>query len=195
MTPTKYLQQIVVLLCLAVNVPVEAHAEDLHNYTSQEFGFTIHFPATWTVSPPLVPNSRVRIASPTATPHAECAVIVKRYPNAISAKQSDIDQIFSETPSPAELKDVLGQGGTLEVLSASKGTLHDRPAHLARVRYNAETLLGNFYDYGRVVMTATPGLTWTLSCNGQGVTPAEAEQSFRFWEHEINALLSSFKFK
>ena len=193
MTHIKYLQQIVVLLCLAVNVATEARAEDLHNYTSQEFGFTIHFPATWTVSPPLVPNSRVRIASPTATPHAECAVIVKRYPNATSAKQSDIDQIFSETPSSAELKEALG--GEVEVLSASKGTLHDRPAHLARVRYNAETLLGNFYDYGRVVMTATPGLTWTLSCNGQGVTPAEAEQSFRFWEHEINALLSSFKFK
>ena len=45
-----------------------------------------------------------------------------------------------------------------------------------------------------MVLTATPGLTWTISCNGKGATPAEAEKNFAFWSQEIDAIIASFRF-
>ena len=56
------------------------------------------------------------------------------------------------------------------------------------------TLVGTLPAYGRVVLTATPGLTWTISCNGKGATPAEAEKNFAFWTQEIDAIIASFRF-
>src|SRR5665647_310802 len=175
------------ILCLAA-ITSSAHAGKTQSYTNQEFGFSIRYPAQWTVNPSSAPNARIRVVSPTTTGHAECTVIVKRYPHAVAAKQSDIDQIFTESPSPTELKEVLSQADNkIEILKASTGKLHSRPAHLARVKYNVGNVLGGqAYAFGRVVMTATPGLTWSLSCNGQGTTSAEAEQNFQFWEREIN---------
>ena len=56
------------------------------------------------------------------------------------------------------------------------------------------TPVGPARAYGRVVMTATPGLTWTISCSGQGTTAEEAERNFAFWGLEIDALVASFRF-
>ena len=187
---------VLVLLCLLASAPSSVSAESQHNYSNKEFGFGFQYPASWGESPPLALNARVKLVSPVGSPHAECTVIVKRYPHADSAKQSDIDQVFTARPSVAELKEILSQGASdVDVLEAGTGKLHSRPAHLARVRYITGTLFGNAYASGRVVMTATPGLTWTLSCSGQGATPAEAEKSYQSWQGEIDNIASSFRFK
>ena len=184
------------ILCLAVACPLTACAKNQREYTNQEVGFSLQYPESWVPGPALAPNSRLRIETPAGSQHAECVVIAKRYPKAASAKQSDIAQVFLEEPSPSELKDILSQSGKdVEVLTASSGKLHSRPAHIARVRYNVDSPSRKTFVSGRVLMTATPGLTWTLSCGGQGNTSAEAEKSFQFWRHEIDNTISSFKFK
>lgn len=48
---------------------------------------------------------------------------------------------------------------------------------------------------GRVAMTATPGITWSVSCYGLGSQPESAEKSFKHWDGQINALFSSLRFK
>jgi hypothetical protein len=191
---TKYLW--IFILLLAVTCPLTACAKNPREYTNPEFGFSLQYPESWVVGTSLVPNSRLKVETPDKSQHAECVVIVKSYPNAVSAKQSDIDQIFQEEPTLAELKDILSQSANdVEVLTVSSGKLHSRPAHLARVRYNVGSPTDKTFVSGRVLLTATPGLTWTLSCGGQGKTAAEAEKSFQFWRHEIDKTIASYKFK
>ncbi len=166
------------------------------NYSNQEFGFSLQHPDAWMAGPSTVPNARVRLTTPANTQRAECVVIVKRYPKAASAKQSDIDEVFNEAPSAAELKEILSQSASeVEILAASSGKLHARPAHLARVRYTVGKPPNKTFITGRVVMTATPGLTWTISCGGQGSTAAEADKSFQLWQRDINSIISSFSFR
>jgi hypothetical protein len=184
------------IFCLAVTSPLTACAKNPHEYTNPEFGFSLQYPESWVIGTSLVPNSRLKIETPINSQRAECVVIVKRYSKAVSAKQSDIDQIFQEEPTVAELKDILSQSANdVEVLTVSTGKLHARPAHLARVRYKVGSQKDQTFVSGRVLMTATPGLTWTLSCGGQGKTAAEAEKSFQFWRHEIDKTIASYKFK
>ncbi len=162
-------------------------------YSNQEFGFSFAYPETWTVRPGSMPNMRVKVADRAEQPAAECALVAKRFPKAVGAKQSEIDQIFTTPPTTAELEEVLGEGGnTIKVTKASVGHLHKRPAHVGRVHYK---IGANAYASGQVVMTATPGLTWTLSCSGLGDTPANAEKNFHLWESAINKLIASFTFK
>lgn len=44
-------------------------------------------------------------------------------------------------------------------------------------------------------MTATPGITWSVSCYGLGSQPESAEKSFKHWDGQINTLFSSLRFK
>lgn len=163
------------------------------HYSNREFGFSFAYPETWTVLPGSMPNMPVKVADRAEQPAAECALIAKRFSKAVSAKQSEIDQIFSTPPTTAELEEVLGEGGnTVKVTRASVGSLHRRPAHVGRVHYKIGT---NAYASGQVVMTATPGLTWTLSCSGLGDTPANAEKNYHLWERAIDSLIASFAFK
>jgi hypothetical protein len=188
---SKYL--CLLILLLAAWVPSVICAEKLNTYNNDEFRFSFQYPSSWVNGQASASNLRAKVAAPTNTPAAECAVVIKRYPKAASAKQSDIDQVFIASPTPAELEEVLSHAeSAVTVSKASAGILHSRPAHRARVQYKTgETA----YASGLVIMTATPGLTWTLSCSGLGDTPAEAENNFRFWEESINHLVSSFTFK
>jgi len=162
-------------------------------YSNEEFGFTFSYPESWVVLPGAIPEIQVRVANQEERPVAECALIVKRFPKAENAKQRDIDQIFSTPPTTAELEEVLGEGGNaVKVTSARSGRLHKRPAHIGRVHYKIDT---DAYASGLVVMTATPGLTWTLSCSGLGETPAVAEKNFQFWQNAVNTLVTSFTFR
>lgn len=180
----------------ATTTPKPTAAVGQPSYVNQEFGFSLHSPQTWAVGPSPAANARVRLATPAkAFLAAECVVTVKRYPKAVSAQQSDIDQVFLEAPSAAEIKEILSQSvAGVEVLAASSGKLDTRPAHLARVRYTVGQAPTTTFVTGRVIMTATPGLTWTLSCGGQGSSAAEADKSFAFWQGEINSLIASFRF-
>ena len=138
---------------------------------------------------------RARTIAPAGGPEAQCSVIVKRFPHAAGARQEEIDQVFLAPPTTDEVREMLGaEVPDLEVLTVTTASLHSRPAHQAALRYTVVTPVGPARAYGRVVMTATPGLTWTISCSGQGTTAEEAERNFAFWGLEIDALVASFRF-
>lgn len=181
------------ILVLAQTVSSALAADKVKSYSNTELGFSFQYPASWVIVPTSIPNLRVKIAAPSNTPSAECSVIVKHYPKAATAKQSDIDQVFTEPPTKAELEEVLSQGNAVvKVLKASAGNLHVRPAHIARFQYQSSQ---NTYASGQLAMTATPGYTWSISCSGQGEEPKKAEQNFQYWQSKINTLVSSFRFK
>jgi hypothetical protein len=181
------------ILSLTAVVPSSPCAEKQTSYSNQEFRFSFKYPASWIINPSSEADIRVKVAAPSNSLAAECAMVIKRHPRATSAKQSDIDEIFLVPPTTSELEEVLRQrDGAVKVSKASAGSLHSRPAHFARVQYNTGK---DAYASGRVVMTATPGLTWALSCSGLGRTPNEAEKSFQLWEKDMNNLVSSFKFE
>ena len=183
----------VILLALTAYLPGSAMAEDTLPHTSKELGFRLRYPASWSISPETGANLRLKIVSPINMPAAYCSVVVKKYPNAKTAKQGEIDAVFQEQPSPEEIRDILSKGTIgVEVVKASSGTLGSRPAHVAWVRYQEETALGPAAVYGRVAMTATPGLTWTLACSSQGIDPGDAERNYTLWNNEINGIFSSF---
>jgi len=41
-------------------------------------------------------------------------------------------------------------------------------------------------------MTATPGLTWSVSCRGLGKNREQAKKNFVSWQQDIDALIDSF---
>ncbi|MDX9834010.1 MAG: hypothetical protein RBT36_02195 [Desulfobulbus sp.] len=183
------------LLLTALLLAGPLHAADLLSHENQDFQFRFEYPASWQLSPVTGGDLRALAAAPDGGPTAQCSVLVKRYPNAATATQEDIDQVFLAPPTATEIKEMLGEEvPDLEVLTATTATLHNRPAHQAALRYPVATLTGTLSAYGRVVMTATPGFTWTISCSGRGATPNEAEKNFAFWGQEIDALISSFRF-
>lgn len=186
---------VVMILSIVVALPAVA-AEKQRTFFNKEFGFKFQYPASWEVSPTLTSNSRAKVVSPASTPHAECAVIVQRYPQLSSLSQIEIDRLFTEPQPPSELKSALSQGGNnVEIVAVSVGALHSRPAQLARVRYSTGTSSGQAFISGRIVSTATPGLTWTLTCGGQGSSQADAEKNYQSWQLEINRIISSFRFQ
>jgi hypothetical protein len=192
----KQLQYCIFCAVATIFVSSANSAENLRNFSNQEFGFAFQYPVSWSVSPTLTPNSRAKVVSPTTTPHAECAVIVQRLPQTSSASQADLDQIMIEPWPPSEFKNALSQScNDVEIVAVSVGILQIHPAQLARVRYSMGTQYGKAFISGRMAMTATPGFTWTLSCGGQGDTPSEAEKSFQFWQVELNRIVSSFQFR
>lgn len=183
------------LFGLAVGLPVHTIAEDTLPYSNKELGFRLRYPTSWSISPDTGVNVRLKIVSPINMPAAYCSVVVKKYPHAQTAKQSDIDAVFLEQPSPLEIQETLSKGiGGVEVVKASSGTLGSRPAHVAWVRYQEATALGYVAVYGRVAMTATPGFTWTLSCSSQGVDAGDAERNYSVWNAEMSGVFSTFAF-
>ena len=184
----------VALLLLATSY--DAFADVLQTVTNKEFGFTFRYPNSWVVQPAGTPNSRAKVVSPKGSPHAECAVIVQRYPQLSSLKQGDIDQLFAKSPSASEVNQALSQGyGDVTVLAVSVGALQSRPAHMTRARYSVGTESGKMFSSGRMVSTATPGLTWTITCGAVGRSPDEAEKNYQHWQTAINNIIYSFRFK
>ncbi len=162
-------------------------------YSNSQFNFSFQYPASWYFAHAAVRDMRVKIVAPEKGPAGECVVTVKEYPKAAKANQSEIDEIFLSPPTVPELQELLGQEGEqLRVTAALTGKLDQRPAHVARYQMQLD-----FDEYlsGKVVMTATPGLTWSVSCSGRGETQAQAEKNYQSWQPAIESLLSSFKFK
>ena len=181
---------------LTLTASCTAFGDALQTVTNEEFGFTLQYPTSWTVQPAGTPNSRAKVVSPRGSPHAECAVIVQRYPQLSSLKQGDIDQLFAKNPSASEVKQALSHGyGDVTVLAVSVGALQSRPAHMTRARYSVGTESGKMFFSGRMVSTATPGLTWTITCGAVGRSPDEAEKGYQHWQTAINNIIFSFRFK
>jgi len=190
MTMFRLCLSLLVLIVWSGNVSA---AEKTGRYSNSQFGFSFQYPASWVFAHTSVRNMRVKIVAPEQGPAGECVVLIKEYPKAAGAKQSEIDEVFLSPPTVEELQEVLAQEGEqLQVTGASTGKLGPRPAHVARYQMR----LG-FDEYlsGKVVMTATPGLTWSVSCSGRGEDQAQAEKNYQAWQDSIQALLASFKFK
>ena len=165
-------------------------AKKTAQYSNEQFGFSFRYPTSWTFAHSSQRDMRVRLVTTEGEPDAECAVVVKEYPAAVHARQEEIDEVFTATPTVEELQEVLGQGEDhLEVLAAAKGRLHKRPTHVATYR-----LCQRFdeYLYGEVSMTATPGLTWSVSCRGLGASQTQAKKNFQYWSAAIQELYASF---
>lgn len=184
------------LASMMLATPCNVFGEDLQTFINQEFGFSFQYPDSWVVQPPASPNSRAKVVSPKSSPHAECAVIVQRYPQLATLKQGEIDQVFAQRPSQSEFTEALSQSHSdVTILEVSVGALHSRPAHLARLRYSLGTESGKMFASGRVVSTATPGLTWTITCGAQGRSFDEAEKGYQHWQALINNIILSFEFR
>ena len=183
---------LLLLTALALLAPAAQAVEKMTRYSNAEFGFSFQYPASWKFAHAEVRNMRVRIVAPEFGPGGECSVLVKQYPHAVKAKQAEIDAIFQEGPTREELQEVLSQGGDkVTVTKASTGKLEARPAHVARYHLS----LG--FDQaisGLVAMTATPGLTWSVSCSGRGENMDKAEQNFQYWQKSLEAVIASFRF-
>ena len=186
---------IAALFLLTAPAPAPARVIELQRHENREFHFAFQYPASWRLNPDAGGDLRARTIAPAGGPEAQCSVIVKRFPHAAGARQEEIDRVFLAPPTPDEVREMLGaEVPDLEVLTVTTASLHSRPAHQAALRYTVVTPVGPARAYGRVVMTATPGLTWTISCSGQGTTAEEAERNFAFWGLEIDALVASFRF-
>jgi hypothetical protein len=181
-----------IVLLLSLVVSSAAATDQPGRYTNNQFGFSFQSPGGWIYAHAPERNVRVKIVAPDGSPAAECAVTVKEYPKAGNARQGEIDRIFLVAPTIEELHEVLADGGRqLKVIKASTGTLDTRPIHVARYRLQ----LGfDEFLFGQVAMTATPGLTWSVSCSGRGGSPEEAEKNYQFWQKGIEALMTSFRF-
>lgn len=181
------------LLMLVVWSGTVFAVEKTTRYSNDQFGFSFQYPASWVFVHSQARDIRVKIVAPEGSPAAECAVVVKEYPNAAKAKQGDIDQVFLDPPTVQELEEMLGQeSGQVTVTKAMAGKLDKRPAHVARYRMH---LSFNEYLSGQVAMTATPGLTWSVACSGRGEDSQESEKNYQFWQQSIQALMASFRFK
>lgn len=180
------------LVLLALLTPAAHAVEKTTRYSNAEFGFSFQYPASWKFAHTEVRNMRVKVVAPEFGPGGECTVIVKQYPHAVKAKQGEIDAIFQEVPTKEELQQVLSQGGDkVTVTKASTGKLDSRPAHVAR--YHLPLGFDQAIS-GQVAMTATPGLTWSVSCSGRGENADKAEQNYQYWQKSIEAVLASFRF-
>jgi len=185
-----------VFVCLLLAASSVALAEDLRTFANSECQFSFQYPASWQVRPPGSPNSRGKVVSPNGSPSAECAVIVKRFPQLSSLSQMEIDQVFARQPTPSEFREGLRPTlNDVTVMTVSVGALQSRPAQLARVQYSVGTEFGKVYVSGRTVTTATPGLSWTITCGGLGGTFEEAARNYLHWQTAINRLVFSFQFR
>lgn len=91
-----------------------------------------------------------------------------------------------------EVEEMLRDGkGVVKVTKGATGKLHVHPAHTATFHYQGE----HGYASGQVAITATPEMTWSVSCYGQENKPEEAEKNFKHSESQIKTFFSSFRFK
>jgi hypothetical protein len=185
---------IAILLAGAIG-PCGVHAESV-TITDSPAAFAAIGPAGWSRQPPATGNSRLKYVSPSDTPYAECAVIVKTFPALRSLSQSDINALMFETPDPdAIARGLAGNFGNVRVISAGNAALSGMPAQTYNVYYSIGSPAGT--QWIRSVSTTTmtaPDVSWTVTCGGQGHTLAEAQKAFDYWQMEFVKFPTFIKF-
>ena len=158
--------------------------------------FSATAPADWSRQPPATGNSRVKFVSPSGTPYAECAVIVKTLPALRGHSQTEINSAMLEAPEPEGITRALSVSfSNVRVISAGNGALSGIPAQTYNVQYSVGTPAGT--QWVRSVSTTTmtvPDVSWTVTCGGQGRTLAEAQKAFEYWQLEFVKFLTFIKF-
>jgi hypothetical protein len=189
----RYLAIAALLACLVVVPGVRAQSVTI---TDSPRSFFATAPAGWSRQPPATGNSRLKYASPSGTPYAECAVIVKTLPALRGHSQSEMDAAMLDTPDP----DIIARGlassfNNVRVISAGNATLSGVPAQIYNVQYSVGTPAGVQWIRGVTTTAMTvPDVSWTLTCGGQGRTLAEAQKAFDYWQLEFVKFATFIKF-
>jgi len=192
--PMKRCLSIATLLASAIGA-CGAHAESV-TITDSPVAFSAIGPAGWSRQPPATGNSRLKYASPSDAPYAECAVIVKTFPALRSLSQSDINALMFQTPDPDGIaRGLAGNFANVRVISAGNASLSGMPAQIYNVSYSVGSPAGT--QWIRSVSTTTmtsPDVSWTVTCGGQGHTLAEAQKAFDYWQTEFVKFPTFIKF-
>ncbi|HAR49694.1 MAG TPA: hypothetical protein DCR81_06260 [Smithella sp.] len=149
--------------------------------------FTVVAPTSWVQQPTTTGNSRIKFASPSGTPAAECAVIVQEYPSAKNIPQSTLDKGMAEGLDPSEITSQLSSlYNNVKIFSVGVGNIAGHPAQFVNCQYSVGTPTGEIWARGILVTAATtPGLIWTISCGALGKNAAEAQKGYSYWQLEI----------
>lgn len=159
--------------------------------------FTVVAPNSWIQQPTTTGNSRIKFAAPSGTPAAECAVIIKEFPELRGEPQSTFNQQMAEPPNPGEMASQLSSRyNNVKVSSTSVTSISGFPAQLVNAQYSAGTPSGELWARGIIVTTATtPGLVWTISCGALGKSLGEAQKGFSYWQSEIMRFPTNIKIR
>lgn len=170
-------------------------AQDYQVYADKEGRFSFQYPASWTVQPPASPNSKAKVASPLTPYFAECALIIKSIGQVSGYSQAELDRMLLQSPpNKAQYQSMLMQSfSDVSVTAVSQGRLGARIAHLVRARYSMTNQPDKAFVSIRMAKAFSPGMSWGLTCGGQGRTPAEAGKAFEYWQAAINHVFTTFR--
>jgi hypothetical protein len=159
--------------------------------------FTVVAPTTWIQQPATTGNSRIKFVSPAGTPAAECAVIVKEYPELRGMPQSTFDQQMAAPPDPNKMATHLSSNlNNVRVLSVGVVSVSGHPAQFYNVQYSVGTPDGDQWFRGTMVTTGTtPGLVWTTLCGALGKNLDEALKGYLYWQLEIVRFPTNIKIR
>lgn len=184
---------IAVLLAVFIAPSVAAQSVTI---TDSPSPFSATAPTGWSRQPPGTGNSRLKFVSPSGTPHAECAVIVKTSSALRGLSQTEINAALLDPPDPKVIaRNLSASFENVRVISVGNGVLSGIPAHIYNVQYSVGTPTG--IQWIRNVSTTTitvPGVSWTVGCGGQGRTLAEAQKAFDYWQLEFVKFRTFVKF-
>jgi hypothetical protein len=185
-----------VLVGCGVSFAAKAMAQTV-NVQNSPRPFTVVAPASWVLQATTTGNSRIKFASPSGAPAAECAVIVKDFPGLRGQPQSTFDQQMVEPQNPRELASQLSSRyNNVEVFATGVASVSGFPAQLANVQYSVGTPSGELWVRGITVSTGTtPGLVWTISCGASGKNLAEAQKGYSYWQLEMTRFLTNIKIR
>jgi hypothetical protein len=174
-----------------------SYAEDSQVYSNKEYRFSFKFPASWHAQAPTTPNTKAKVVSPSSSFTAECAVTIKTMSQLSEKSQTELDQLLLQSPPDREqYQATLMQGfSDVSVVAVSQGRLGSRIAHMVRARYSVGSESTKEFVSVRMAKAFSPGLSWGLTCGGQGKTPAEAEKAFEYWQSAINNVFFTFHFQ
>ena len=184
-----------IAVLLAVFIAPLAAAQSV-TITESPRPFSATAPANWSRQPPATGNSRLKFVSPSGTPYAECAVIVKTLPALRGHSQAEFNSAMLEAPESVRITRGLSVSfSNVQVISAGNGALSGIPAQAYNVQYSVGTPAGT--QWVRSVSTTAmtvPDVIWTVVCGGQGRTLAEAQKAFEYWQLEFVKFLTFIKF-
>lgn len=169
-----------------LHFPNQLFAETV-NVKNSPLPFTVVAPTSWVQKPTTTGNSRIKFASPSGTPAAECAVIVQEYPVAKDIPQSTLDKGMLEGLDTSEISAQLSSiYNNVKIFSVGVANFSGHPAQLVNLQYSVGTPTGEVWTRGITVTAATtPGLIWIVSCGALGKSAAEAQKGYSYWQSEI----------
>jgi hypothetical protein len=171
-----------------------------------EYGFRFSYPKNWSLGtgPALGQSNTPVIISWNKSPGAICAIGIVSQPSSTTQSQASLDQSLLANPISAEIwRKISGQGcSQYRLRSSSLCTVGRLPAYQALTecyitpiasQSDPLGILGS-YHVDITLVTLTPGLSWRLSCSGDGLSLEEADGSYNYWRPTFERIIQSFIF-